>query len=325
MLASWAYLEDRTFLQQVPRDRFCEILANPKNLLWVDFEDPSEDEIDILRNEFGFHPLLIDDCIASHSQPKVDEFDDYFFLVIHSCFFYSDKETEEALSIRELDIFVGRNFVITYHNGHVRAVSTNRKRCEHGPQSMTKGADFLLYSILDSLVDNYFPIMDTLSERLAKIEEDILTDPHPSLQAMMFAQRRNIVTLRKAVGPQREIVARLMRPGFPFVGDEARPYFKDIYDHIFRIYDITEMSRELIAQDMESYISSVNWRLNETMKTLTIIATFLLPIGTIASFFGMNVELPEFKWGIWGYLSVWFWIILASVLTLVYFKKRKML
>jgi magnesium transporter len=141
----------------------------------------------------------------------------------------------------------------------------------------------------------------------------------------MFTQRRNIVTLRKVVGPQREIVARFMRPGFPFVSEEARPYFKDIYDHIFRIYDITEMSRELIAQDMESYISSVNWRLNETMKTLTIIATFLMPLGIIASFYGMNVEIPEFKWGIWGYLMACTLMLLSSIATLIYFKKKKMI
>ncbi|MCX6357583.1 MAG: magnesium/cobalt transporter CorA, partial [Candidatus Aureabacteria bacterium] len=319
------YLEDGTYIPNVPRDKLCPTLANPKNVLWVDLEDPTEDEIAILRNDFGFHPLLIDDCIASHSQPKIDEFNDYFFLVLHSCYFYTEKETADALDIREIDIFVGKNFVITYHKGHIRSISTNRKRCEHGPQIMSKGADFLLYSLLDALVDNYFPIMDTLSERLAEIEEEILTDPHPLLQAKIFAQRRNMVSLRKIVGPQREIIARFMRPGFPFISEEARPYFKDIYDHLFRIYDITEMSRELIAQDMESYISSINWRLNETMKTLTIIATFLLPIGTIASFYGMNVELPEFKWGIWGYLAVWFWMIVASLLTLVYFKKRRMI
>jgi len=324
MILSWAYLADGTFLQEVPRAKFKELLSDEKNLLWVDMEDATEDEISILRDDFKFHPLLIDDCIASHSQPKIDEFDDYFFLVIHSCYFYTEKETEDALNIRELDIFVGKNFVITFHQGHIRSVSTNRKRCEHGCQTMTKGAGFLLYYILDSLIDNYFPIMDTLSERLAKLEEDILTNPHPALMAKMFSQRRNIVTLRKVVGPQREIIARFMRPGSPFISEEARPYFKDIYDHIFRIYDITEMSRELIAQDMESYISSINWRLNETMKTLTIIATFLLPIGTIASFYGMNVEIPEFKWGIWGYLAVWFWMVVASLLTLFYFKKRRM-
>ena len=325
MIYSWAYMEDGTFLHEVPRSDFCTILSNAKNLLWVDMEDPTEEEMNILRKDFQFHPLLIDDCIASHSQPKVDEFEDYFFLVIHSCFFYTEKETEDALNIRELDIFIGRNFVITFHQGHIRSVSTNRKRCEHGCQIMMKGTGFLLYYILDSLIDNYFPIMDTLSERLVKLEEEILTDPRPQLQAKMFSLRRNMVTLRKVVGPQREIIARFMRPGSPFISEEARPYFKDIYDHIFRIYDITEMSRELIAQDMESYISSINWRLNEIMKTLTIIATFLIPIGTIASFYGMNVEIPEFKWGIWGYLMAWFWIIVVSIGIFVYFKKKKMI
>lgn len=325
MISSWAYLSDKTFLAQIPPEKLKEILRNEKNLLWVDFEDPSEDEIALLRGEFGFHPLLIDDCIASHSHPKIDEFEDYFFMVIHSVFFYTEKQEEDALDIRELDIFVGRNYVITYHQGHVRSVSNNRKRCEHGCQIMTKGADFLLYHLLDSLVDNYFPIMDTLSEELVKFEEQLLSNPSPALQSKMFNIRRNMVTLRKVVGPQREIIARFTRPGFAFISEEARPYFKDIYDHIFRIFDITEMSRELIAQDIESYISSVNWRLNETMKTLTIIATFLMPLGIIASFYGMNVEIPEFKWGIWGYLAAWGWMILSAAATLIFFKRKRML
>ncbi len=325
MISAWAYLEDGTFVQKLPCDRFCQIISNPKNLLWVDFEDPTEAEIDVLRKDFGFHPLLIDDCIASHSHPKIDVFQDYFFLVIHSCFFYETKPSEEALNIRELDIFVGKNFVITFHRGHIRSVTTNRKRCEHGPQIMTKGADFLFYHLLDTLVDNYFPIMDSLSEQLVRLEEELLTNPHPGLQAQMFVMRRNVVTLRKVIGPQREIIASFMRPGFQFVGDEARPYFKDIYDHIFRIYDITEMSRELIAQDIESYISSVNWRLNETMKTLTVIATFLMPIGVIASYYGMNVDIPEFKWGMSGWITAIALMAASAVGILIYFKKKKLM
>jgi len=325
MISSWAYLADKTFLTQVPLEKYKEILSDEHNLLWVDFENPTEEENSLLRTEFQFHPLLIDDCISSHSQPKIDEFESYFFLVLHSCFFYTEKKEEEALNIRELNLFIGKNFVITYHQGHIRSVTKNRKLCEHGCQIMTKGSDFLLYNLIDALVDNYFPIMDTLSEQLVKFEEELLSNPTPALQGKMFLIRRNMVTLRKVVGPQREVIGRFMRPGFPFISEEARPYFKDIHDHIFRIFDITEMSRELIAQDIESYISSVNWRLNETMKTLTVIATFFMPLGIIASFYGMNVEIPEFKWGIWGYLTAVGLMILSALTTLLYFKRKRML
>ncbi len=325
MITSWAYLSDGTFIPQVPREKFKTILTDERNLLWVDLEDSTEEENSVLKTDFLFHPLLIDDCIASHSQPKIDEFENYFFLVIHSLFFYEEKKAEEALNIRELDLFIGKNFVITYHRGHIRAVTKNRKICEHGCQIMTRGSDYLLYNVIDAIVDNYFPIMDTLSEQLVKFEEELLSNPTPALQAKMFRIRRDLVTLRKVVGPQREIVARFIRPGFPFIKEETRPYFKDIYDHIFRIYDITEMSRELIAQDIESYISSINWRLNETMKTLTVIATFFMPLGIIASFYGMNVEIPEFKWGIWGYIAACGWMVISAIGTLLYFKKKKML
>lgn len=325
MISSWAYLEDGSFIQQPPKEKFLEILANEKNLLWVDFEDATEEEILILREVFNFHPLLIDDCIASHSAPKLDEFDDYFFLVIHSVFFYTEKAVEEALNIRELDAFVGKNYVITYHQGHIRSVSTNRKRCEQGCHTMMRGSDFLFYNIIDALVDNYFPILEVMSSRLEAIEEEILKEPRPEVLAKIFGIKRNLLTMRKVVGPQREIIGRFMRPGFPFIRPAARPYFKDVYDHILRIYDISESSRELISADMEAYLSSISFKLNEIMKTLTVIATFVMPLTLITGFYGMNVDIPEFKWGIWGYLTAWVFIVIASVGMLIYFKKKRLL
>jgi len=325
MISSWAYLPDGTFVTQVPREKFKEYLADERTLLWVDFEDPTDEENAILRSDFSFHPLLVDDCIASHSQPKLDEFENYFFMVIHSCFFYTEKELEEALNVRELDIFVGKNFVITYHKGHIRSVTTNRRRCEHGCQIMTQGSDFLFYNFLDSLVDNYFPILDELSLRLEKIEEDILENPRPELLAEIFILKRSLLTLRKIVAPQRELIGRFIRPGFPFIRSKIRPYFKDIYDHILRIYDISESARELISADMEAYLSSISFKLNETMKTLTIIATLILPLTLITGFYGMNIEIPEFKWGYYGYLTVWGLIIATTVGMLFYFRKKKLI
>jgi magnesium transporter len=325
MIWSWAYLKDGTFLQQVPTSEIRELFSDKGNLLWIDFEDPTEEEINILRNDFIFHPLLVDDCVASHSQPKLDEFEDYIFLVMHSCFFYEEKKLEEALNIRELDIFFGKNFVVTYHRGHIRSVSMNRRRCEQNPRSVSHGADFIFYSLLDSLVDNYFPIVDVMSERLEKIEEDILANPRPELLSRLFALKRSLVTLRKVAGPQRELIGRFSRPGYPFISGKHRPYFKDVYDHILRIYDISESSRELISADMEAYLSSISFKLNEIMKTLTIIATFVMPLTLITGFYGMNIEIPEFGWGIWGYVSVWGIMFLTSIGMLIYFRKRKLI
>ena len=325
MISAWAYMADGEFLQRPSHTRFKDILADVKNLLWVDFEDPTENETALLRDVFDFHPLLVEDCEDSHSQPKIDRFEDYFFLVIHSCFYYKEKAEQEALSIRELDIFVGKNYVITFHKGQVRSVSTNRKRCEKDSYIMSRGVDFLLYNILDALVDNYFPILDTVSERLDRVEEEILSNPRPELQAKIFALKRSIVTVRKFIGPQRELMGRFLRTDFPFIRQKHRLYFKDIYDHIIRIYDMTESSRELISADMEAYLSAISFKLNDIMKTLTIIATLVLPLTLITGFYGMNVKIPEFKWGFKGYLFVCGIMIGAAVGMLVYFKKRKLI
>jgi magnesium transporter len=174
-------------------------------------------------------------------------------------------------------------------------------------------------------VDNYFPIVDIMSERLEKIEEDILANPRPELLSRLFALKRSLVTLRKVAGPQRELIGRFSRPGYPFISSKHRPYFKDVYDHILRIYDISESSRELISADMEAYLSSISFKLNEIMKTLTIIATFVMPLTLITGFYGMNIQIPEFRWGIWGYVSVWGLIFLTSIGMLIYFRRRRLI
>lgn len=325
MISAWAYLADGTFLQQPPRDRYREILENEKNLLWVDFEDPTEDETALLSEVFTFHPLLIEDCIQEYSNPKIDLVEDYLFLVIQSCFYYKDKREEEALSVRELDIFAGKNYVVTFHSGHIRSVSTSRKRCENSSSIMNRGSDFLLYNLLDALVDNYFPILDELNERLEHIEEEIIKNPRPEIQARIFAMKRSVVTLRKVIPPQRELIGRFMRPECPFVREEYRPYFKDIYDHILRIHEMIEGARELISADMEAYLSAISFKLNDTMKTLTIIATIVMPLTLITGFYGMNVQIPEFKWGLRGYLFVCGIMLAAVAGMLAYFKKRRLI
>ncbi|MDP8247950.1 MAG: magnesium/cobalt transporter CorA [Candidatus Tritonobacter lacicola] len=325
MITSFARLEDGTFKRGIDRPEIKGVLAGETNLLWLDLEDPTEEEIDIIREEFDFHPLLIEDCIASHSHPKIDEFKDYLFMVIHSCYHYKDKREEDALDIRELNIFIGPNYIITYHNGHIRAVSSNRKRCEKSSHIMRGDSDFLLYNILDQLIDNYFPILEEYGERLNSIENQILARPRPELLERMFSMKRNIMTMRRVIGPQRELISRFGRGDYSIVRHNNRPYFNDIHDHIIRIYEMIETSRELIVTDMEAYLSSVSYKLNEIMKTLTIIATIFIPLTFITGLYGMNFRLmPELSWK-YGYLFAWGLIALVTFLMLAYFRKRRLI
>ena len=325
MISSWAYLSDGTFIQHPAPSRFKEILSDERNLLWVDLEDPGEEELSLLKDVFNFHPLFIEDCSNSRSNPKLDLVEDYLFLITHSCFYYQEKNEEQALSIRELDIFAGNNYVVTSHMGHIRSVSTNRKRCEGGCSTMEKGADFLLYNILDRLIDNYFPILDELNDRLLKIEEEIIKNPRPELQARMFALKRCILTLRKVIPPQLELIGRFTRPECRFVRKEYKPYFKDVYDHVLRIHQMTESARELITADMEAYLSAISFKLNDIMKTLTIIATIFIPLTFITGLYGMNFRyMPELTWK-YGYLFSWGLISAAVGGLFIYFKKIKLI
>lgn len=325
MITSFVRLEDGSSRCGIDRSDIREVLACRGNLLWLDLEDPTEEEIGVLKTEFDFHPLLIEDCIASHSYPKIDVFEGYLFMVIHSCYYYKDRREEDALSIRELNLFIGPNYLITYHKGHIRAVSSNRKRCEKGSQIMQGGADYLLYMILNQLVDNYFPILEQHGERLSALEDCILSNPQPELLGRMFSMKRNIMTMRRVIGPQRELISRFAASEYGVVHYDNRPYFKDVYDHIIRIYDMIETARELVATDLEAYLSAVSFKLNEIMKTLTIMATIFIPLTFITGLYGMNFRfMPELTWR-YGYLFAWGVIGLVTAFMILFFRKRRLL
>ncbi|MFH1075046.1 MAG: magnesium/cobalt transporter CorA [Candidatus Firestonebacteria bacterium] len=298
-------------------------LADKSNVIWLDIEAPTEEEMDILIDTFNFHTISVEDVIFPHNFPKIESFDDYLFLVIHAIS-TSDLDSSK-ISSKEINVYFGKNYIVTIHEENVRQISSIRQRCKTNPGMMAKGVDFVLHNILDSIAEGFFPILDMVNEKIDQVEEKVLFGRKNQKEVMeeILDLKRTLLELRKTVIPQRNVYGTLTRSEISFIKPKAMIYFRDVYDHMLRITDMIEAYRELLSATMEASFTIISTRMNETMKTLTIIATFMMPLTLITSFYGMNVKAPEFEWGFFGYLWVCGLMVLIAAGMYLYFKRNK--
>ncbi len=303
-----------------------QVLADPEKLLWLDLENPDEAEYALLKTQFDFHSLLVRDCINPQNYPKCDDMGAYIFLVLHSIYYYLEKADEEALSIREIDIFAGSNYVVTVHAGHIKSVTTNRRLLETSGKIMAKGSGRLLYHLIDAMVDNYITIIHNLSEKAEALEDAVLAGDKPDLVNHILCLRRNVMTMRKVLLPQTELIYRFAHGKIPFVRPEEIIYFRDIHDHLIRISDLVENLRDMGKSLLDVYHSSLSFKLNDVMKILTVIATIMMPLTLISGIGGMNVLFPfdlrESMLGFWILIAV---MVLSGSALLYWFRKIKLL
>ncbi|HEY6555561.1 MAG TPA: magnesium/cobalt transporter CorA, partial [Vicinamibacteria bacterium] len=287
---------------------------------WVDLEDPSEAEAALLTDVFHFHPLAIEDTLKDVNHPKVDDYDDYIFMTVHGIRF--DAPTDQFFT-RELDIFLGPNYLVTHHEGPMRSISAARDLCAKNLQkSMPRGADFLLHQILDQLFDHYFPNLDLIEDKIQHIQVEVFENPTATTLDQIFVLRRDIMQMRRLCMPQRELVNRISRSEFKVVSARAAVYFRDIYDNLYRLVDASFSYQDTIQGTLDAYLSSVSNRLNETMKRLTVITATLASLTVISGIYGMNFEhMPELKWR-FGYAWA-LGLMIAVPASLVLWFKRK--
>lgn len=306
-----------------PMTKVKDALKDPDCLVWISLERPSQDEFDLVLKEiFQFHPLSIEDCqTTTYQPPKVDDFGHYLFLIIHAI---HANGGQGELETDELDIFLGNNFLVTsHHEARMSPVEFVWERVEKDERKYQNGPDFLCHSILDKLVDEFMPILDNMDEEIEVLEDQVLEKPRPEVLERILKLKHSIMALRRIISPQREIINRLSRDDFPMIDRQSRIYYRDIYDHLVRIQDLSETIRDLVTGAMDIYLNSTSLRLNEIMKALTIVSTIFLPLSFVAGIYGMNFEyLPEVKWPL-GYLFFWAIVISMFVGMLTYFKKRK--
>ncbi|MFZ5879800.1 MAG: magnesium/cobalt transporter CorA [Chloroflexota bacterium] len=268
---------------------FPRLLKDRRGLLWVDFSgETPEDSLPILQ-AFDFHPLAIDDALQESHSPKVDDWDEYLYIVLN--YMMVDPANWEA-EIDELDIFVGRNYIVTHHDQPMDFLDEVWSLYQRDARHAHEGSDHLLYRLADNLITHYMPIVERVDEALDEIEDRVFDRPSPATLQKLFTLKRILLTMRRVTLPQREVLSKLARDDFRVIDPRDRIFFRDIYDHLVRIHDLNESLRDLVGSVLDTYLSVVNNRMNEVMKTLTIITTLFMPITFITGFFGMNFFEP---------------------------------
>lgn len=297
-----------------------KLLADSKNQIWVDLEAATPPESEILSTVFRFHPLAIEDCILETALPKVDDYQDYIFLVLHG-----SRMEDHQFATAEMNFFLGPNYLVSYHDEPSRSIAKAKERCLKQGPSITRGVDFLLHEIIDTMVDNYFPVLDQFDSAIDRIEDEVFAGPDRATLNKIFTLKKEIMHLRRVAGPQREILNRLSRDNFPVIRPKAAVYFRDIYDHLARITDLAESYRDLIGSALDAYLSVISNRLNEIMKVLTIFTAILMPLTLITGIYGMNFEnIPELH-SRYGYFVVIGIMLAVAGGMLLFFRKKKWL
>lgn len=291
MIRSLFYLPGKPIRKDVPPQEFQRLIRNRRGLLWVDFSnEPAETCLPILQG-FGFHPLAIDDALMETHSPKLDDWGEHIYIVLN----YMDVKSngsEWETSIEELDIFLGENYIVSLHDTPMPAIEETWKACDRDPRTLQDGPDHLLYKIADNVVTDYMPTVEKIDAAIDQIEDEIFDRPAPQTLERLFALKRLLQAMRRILLPQREVMNKLARDDYKVVDPRDRIFFRDIYDHLVRLHDLNESLRDLVSGALDSYLSVVNNRMNDIMKTLTIITTLFMPITFITGFFGMNFFEP---------------------------------
>jgi magnesium transporter len=294
-----------------------DLLANKDGLFWVDLESPTADEFHLLSEVFHFHPLAVEDAMRPHQRPKVDEFEGYFFLVADEVTLQlpadgdvsaaKDSESSDDVQSRQVSAFLGANYLVTVHIEPVKAIAILRERCDRNHRLLEKGADHLLYMLLDGLVDGYFPLLDLLDDLMDNLEDRIVGKPDRGILETIFRLKRDLTRLRRFAAPLREVLQTLTTRDFPNIQQTTLPYFRDVADHLFRIYETLDSYRDLMSNMLDAYLSQVSNQMNRVMQRLAVVATIFLPITFITGVFGMNFAVQP-----WLNTSVWFWLLMMA-------------
>ena len=302
----------------------CLPFKDKPTVTWIDVDGIHEVKIlERLGDSFGLHPLVVEDVLNTDQRPKMEDFGDYIFIVL-KMLYYNDKNDE--IVTEQISLILGPNFVISFQEreGDVFDPIRERIRSEKG-RIRKMGADYLAYALVDSIVDNYFIILEKLGEKIEFLEDELVTNPTPETLQAIHDLKREMIFLRKSVWPLREVVSGLERGESPLIQESTGIYLRDVYDHTIQVIDAVETFRDMLSGMLDIYLSSVSNRMNEVMKVLTIIATIFIPLTLIAGIYGMNFRyMPELEWP-WAYPMLWLIMLGIGVLMLIYFRRKRWL
>jgi len=303
-------------------EELTQAVKDERAVLWVDVLEMEDNDIDILTNTFNLHPLTIEDFIMPNNRPKVEDFSNYLFLVIFAIESAGNGQ-KPKVKTAELNCCLGKNFVVTFHGQPVTSINVCKEKVKKQSPIIMHGADMLLYSIIDLCVDNYFPIINEFDNAVDDMSDELFKTPDQETLKKIYNLKNDIMNLKRTIGPQADVINLLTRGTFKYISPSNVAYFRNVYDNMVRLNDIVAASRDIITGAMEAYVSIVSNRLNEIMKTLTVIATIMMPLTLIASIYGMNFKhMPELDNELAYPLVIGLMALITSSM-LYYFKKKK--
>ncbi len=299
----------------------------PGVLRWIDLTAPTPPNLELLRARFDFHPLTIEDCGHLDQRPKLEEYRNHLFLVTQG--FSSKGERVHELELQELHAFLGEHFLVTVHDSPIAALEKAWARLSKEPKLLERGVDFVYYLVADGIVDDNFPILDRIADELEELEDSVLAAPHRKDLQRIFALKHHLVSMRKVLSPQRDVLGLLAKRGDSRITERTAVYLRDVYDHLVRINESIEASRDLLGNALEAYLSAVGQRTNEIMKYLTIMSAVFLPLAFVVGFFGQNFDnLPFFRDWVHSDRLMWGMIVTCVVVPatmLTWFKRKNWL
>ncbi len=266
-------------------DDISNLLSDSEAFVWLDVRDPQQNDLQLMEAEFGLHPLAIEDAVKAHERPKIETYESSWFVIVHGA-----TRDGASLNINELAIFAGAQYIVTVRTSPVYPLDEIERRWTLLPPGVRRDSGALLYTILDTVVDDYTTISEAFEEHVEALEAALLGDARRTNQVLLeiYAMKKDLSRFRRAVTPMREILAPIIRGDLHLFGADELPYYRDVYDHVARVVDQMDSVRELINNARDTHIAMASHRQNEVAKQLTIVATVFLPLTFITGFFGQN-------------------------------------
>lgn len=318
------YEESQFQEREVKTVEECFPFKDKPTVTWINIDGIYDIEIiEKIGKCFDLHPLILEDILNTEQRPKMEDFEDYLF-VVAKMLYYNEKQDE--IEIEQVSFILGANFLISFQEKPGDVFEPIRNRIRSGKGRIRKmGADYLVYSLIDIIVDHYFTVLEKIGEKIEDIEEKLLTNPTLQTLQSIHKLKRELLFLRKSVWPLREVVNNLERTESKLIHKSTGIYLRDVYDHTIQVIDTIESSRDMLSGMLDIYLSSISNKMNEIMKVLTIIATIFIPLTFVAGIYGMNFQfMPELKWR-WSYPLTLLGMFIIGISMLVYFKRKKWL
>jgi magnesium transporter len=299
-------------VHDAPRPYPPNIGETESGFVWLDVSAPTEDDLAWLARAYGFHPLAIEDCRHFNQRAKVEAYPGYLFISLAAM-----RRHDGELIPQEMEVFLGSDFLITVHRDAHHALTYARHHWKANVR-----ADFLLYLIADHLVDAHFPLLDEIEDEIDALEDAVLESATQATLHRIFALKQQLVALRRVIAPMREVMNTLASTRYALIDEHTALYFRDVYDHLIRIYDLIETSRDLLGNVLDAYLSIVSNRLNEVMKRLTLITTVFMPISFLVGFGGMNFAHIPFDDARAFWLMIALLIITPTLMTIWFWRSK---